>query len=60
MKEEDKERDHIERWRLILGQTADPGEEIELSADEKGMDRVLNALYDSDRQGGLEIGRAHV
>jgi Mg-chelatase subunit ChlD len=46
--------DHLQRWRLILGQVAsEPGEEAELTEEQRGMDRVLNALYDSDREGGL-------
>lgn len=45
--------DHLERWRLILGQKADPEEETALSEAVKGMDDVLEALYDTERQGGL-------
>ena len=45
--------DHLERWRLILGQKADPEEETALSEAVKGMDAVLEALYDTERQGGL-------
>lgn len=43
----------LERWRLILGQTADPEAAVPLSGDQAAMDRVLEALYDADRQGGL-------
>jgi len=40
------------RWRLILGSASnDPN--CQLSEAELGMDRVLEALYDSDRKGGL-------
>ena len=42
-----------ERWRLILGRAADPENEIALSGEQSGMDQVLEALYDADRQGGL-------
>lgn len=45
--------DHLERWRLILGQKADAEQEIALSETLKGMDDVLEALYDTERQGGL-------
>ena len=45
--------DHLERWRLILGQKADPEQETALSEAVKGMDAVLEALYDTERQGGL-------
>ncbi|TXB62429.1 VWA domain-containing protein [Phaeodactylibacter luteus] len=47
----DKER--IERWRLILGKQADPENGVPLKGDARGMDKVLEALYDSDRSGGL-------
>ena len=43
----------LERWRLILGQTADPEHSVPLSGDQTGLDRVLEALYDADRRGGL-------
>lgn len=48
----DKE-EQLKRWRLILGQNADPQESIGMGEEEKGMDRVLDALYDSERQRGL-------
>lgn len=43
----------LRRWRLILGQSADPAGEIELNGEAAGMDAALEALYDSDREGGL-------
>lgn len=43
----------LERWRLILGRAADPEDALSLSGDAAGMDRVLEALYDTDRKGGL-------
>ncbi len=47
--------DSPNRWRLILGQKADPDDEQSdrLSEEERGMDGALSALYDSDRQAGL-------
>ncbi len=45
--------DSLERWRLVLGQSADPENDIPLSADSGGMDDVLEALYDTERKGGL-------
>jgi len=45
--------DRLRRWRLVLGQAADPGGEVELQGVEQGMDAALEALYDSDRKGGL-------
>lgn len=43
------------RWRLILGQKADPDDEESdgLSAEERGMDGALEALYDTERKAGL-------
>lgn len=43
----------LEKWRLILGQKADTEQEISLNAAQQGMDKVLEALYDAQRQGGL-------
>lgn len=43
----------LERWRLILGQAADPDQTIPLEGLHAGMDGVLEALYDAERQGGL-------
>lgn len=45
--------EHLERWRLILGKKADPEADIPLSEPCTGMDNVLDALYDGQRQGGL-------
>lgn len=45
--------DRIERWRIILGQVADPDDGVPLQGDARRMDQVLEALYDSNRKGGL-------
>ena len=45
--------DRIQKWRLILGQKSDPESQLQLEGDGKGMDKVLEALYDSNRKGGL-------
>ncbi len=45
--------ERLHKWRLILGEKADPEGQIALGAQAQGMDNVLDALYDSDRQGGL-------
>jgi Mg-chelatase subunit ChlD len=45
--------DFLERWRLILGRAADPEQTLPLSGLQTGMDQVLEALYDSERKGGL-------
>ena len=38
---------------MILGQKADPEGQLNPEGEAKGMDQVLEALYDSDRKGGL-------
>lgn len=50
--------ERLRRWRLVLGkpsQSADNSEGIpfELHGDDLQMDKVLEALYDSDRSAGL-------
>ncbi|MEL7122662.1 MAG: VWA domain-containing protein, partial [Bacteroidota bacterium] len=48
-------KEHLKRWRLILGSQSESSEEaqVELDALSMGMDEALEALYDSDREGGL-------
>ncbi len=41
------------RWRLILGGEEADGTGVSLSGAALEMDRALEALYDSDRRGGL-------
>ena len=58
-----EEAERLRRWRLVLGSDAAEGLEAGqgtgagvaggLSAGDAGMDRVLDALYDSDRSAGL-------
>ena len=43
----------LRRWRLILGDPAEEALAIRLADDDRARDRVLAALYDSDRKGGL-------
>ena len=43
----------LRKWRLILGQKADAVNEIEMGEGDAGMDNVLEALYDTERKGGL-------
>lgn len=43
----------LKKWRLILGKQADPEGELGLEGNAAGMDAVLEALYNSERQGGL-------
>lgn len=49
----DLEEERLLKWRLILGKKADDKNPLELSAEMEAMDDVLDALYDSDNQGGL-------
>lgn len=43
----------LEKWRLILGSKADTEQDVGLNTEQRGMDEVLEALYDARRQGGL-------
>ncbi len=45
--------DRIRRWRLVLGRPAEETLEVSLPGELRERDRVLEALYDSDRRGGL-------
>jgi Mg-chelatase subunit ChlD len=47
------EDDIARRWRLVLGGQQADGVGYSLSAADMQMDRALQALYDSDRRGGL-------
>ncbi len=53
------ESEHARRWRLILGNEADQSMAsgaaggVELCAADAAMDKALDALYNSDRKGGL-------
>lgn len=50
-----KMEERIRKWRLILGKDADKNndDQVSLSPEMKGMDDVLDALYDSERKAGL-------
>jgi Mg-chelatase subunit ChlD len=45
--------DRLARWRLLLGRHAEDELDSELSLEQLGMDRTLEALYDSERSSGL-------
>ncbi len=45
--------ERLRKWRSILGKKADPTGESALEGEAQGMDEVLEALYDTERQGGL-------
>jgi hypothetical protein len=44
---------HKRKWRLILGGQQNDGTGVTLNERDLQMDKTLEALYDSDRQGGL-------
>ncbi len=45
---------------MILGKQADPAGEIGLESEQSGMDGVLDALYNSERKGGLGASSPNV
>lgn len=45
--------DALRRWRLILGGDDADGIGVEIAPRDLAIDRALQALYDSDRKGGL-------
>ena len=49
--------ERLEKWRLILGKQADEKDQFQLEGEQQVMDAALEALYDSDRNGGL--GSSH-
>lgn len=47
------EEELLKRWRLILGSDAAEGTGVTLNLEEQRMDDSLEAIYNSDRRGGL-------
>jgi Mg-chelatase subunit ChlD len=47
------ETERLRRWRLVLGGASADPDDPRLSGTDLGMDRVLEALYDSNRSAGL-------
>src|SRR5687768_10730001 len=47
------EQERLRRWRLVLGGGEADGIGCDLGGPDSGMDKVLQALYDSERKGGL-------
>ena len=47
------EEEYLKRWRLILGGVEADGTNVLLNIEEQRIDRSLEAIYDSDRKGGL-------
>ena len=46
---EDKQK----KWKLILGAESDSENKVEMESEEVEMEAVMEALYDSEKQGGL-------
>lgn len=47
------EEEYLKRWRLILGGNEADGTGITLTPEKQRIDQSLEAVYDSDRRGGL-------
>jgi Mg-chelatase subunit ChlD len=50
----------LRKWRLILGNHQDDGTGYQLSDLDRKIDSALNALYESDRKGGLGASAPNV
>ena len=48
-----EKENELRKWRLILGGNQNDGTEFRLTGDELHMDKALEALYDSNKSGGL-------
>ncbi|OCX54351.1 hypothetical protein BEL04_08830 [Mucilaginibacter sp. PPCGB 2223] len=54
------ETQHLRKWRLILGDHGQEGTQLDLDEPDLKIDRTLEALYDSDRTGGLGASSPNV
>ncbi len=52
--------DHIKRWRLILGKETNDELSTTFTKEETGIDKTLEALYNTDRKGGLGASSPNV
>ena len=52
--------ERLRRWRLVLGEPAAQSTTAALAEADRGMDRVLEALYDTERKGGLGASSPNV
>lgn len=52
--------ERLQKWRMILGQQADPEQSFPLTTGQLAIDANLEALYDSDRQGGLGSSQPNI
>ena len=54
------EPQHLRKWRLILGGHQQEGTQFDLAEADLKIDRTLEALYDSDKSGGLGASSPNV
>lgn len=54
------EPQHLRKWRLILGGHQHEGTQFDLDEADLKVDRTLEALYDSDKSGGLGASSPNV
>jgi len=54
------EPQHLRKWRLILGGHQQEGTQFDLDEADLKVDRTLEALYDSDKSGGLGASSPNV
>ncbi|RKR83062.1 VWA domain containing CoxE-like protein [Mucilaginibacter gracilis] len=54
------EPQHLRKWRLILGGHKQEGTQFDLNDADLKVDRTLEALYDSDKSGGLGASSPNV
>lgn len=52
--------EQLRRWRLVLGGEAADGTGVGLRGDDIAIDRALQALYDSERSGGLGSSQPNI
>lgn len=54
------DKDMVKRWRLVLGKETHEELNITLTNEETGIDRTLEALYNTERKGGLGASSPNV
>jgi len=54
------QQNHLQKWRLILGGKSDPSSEVDMGDDLVAMSNTLDALYDSEKKGGLGASSPNV
>src|SRR5688572_922550 len=54
------DQERLQRWRLVLGKSADETIGVPLAGELRERDRVLQALYEGDRKGNLGASAPNV